>query len=84
MHGYIDNMGTEQILKNYYFLDHEILKMELRQIMMVKGDDNDTIPEDLPNLGTSQGWYPYPCTQVSFFGDGGDEVRWAYEWWACS
>src|SRR3989337_2958418 len=28
-----------------------------------------------PKLGTSQGECPYPCTQVSFFGDdGGDEV----------
>ena len=27
-----------------------------------------------PKLGTSQGWCPYPCTQVSFFGDDGDEV----------
>ena len=26
-----------------------------------------------PKLGTSQGWCPYPNTQVSFFGDGGGE-----------
>ena len=42
--------------------------------MLKYGDD--TIPGNLPKLRTSQGWCPYPCTQVSFFGgedEGGGE-----------
>ena len=64
--------------KNFILLDQDITKrIEIRRTIKIKIKDAMMIRYQgtSPKLGTSQGECLYPCTQVSFFDDGGgDEV----------